>query len=228
MWPSSSAELPLGQVLEARGSFPQQKGQQVTHIRFVPAIKQAGGHEAELGRADTLNIGADERGFLSVSIKKVEGTFLLRTNEALHHLPVLDRDLIRDVIWMQGGVRFANVAQHTRGISVNQIAEVRTSGAALAPNTMAFRALKLSAEKEFTPMLPIAVRFAWCAAVRASRSPRLGRLRDRLLLLLPGKFGQVFRQRLRGVRQVIVQVNGFSSTALPKAFDARQRDRIAH
>ena len=52
---------------------------------------------------------------------------------------------------------------------MDEVAEIRPGGAALAADTMAFRALKLRANKKFMSMLPIAVGLARRAARMASR-----------------------------------------------------------
>ena len=77
------------------------------------------------------------------------------------------RDLIRDVIRVQRGTRFADVAQHRGRVAMDEVAEVWSGGAALAADAMTLRALKLRAKKKFMPVFPITVRFPRRAAVRA-------------------------------------------------------------
>ena len=70
---------------------------------------------------------------------------------------------------MQRRVRIADVAQHAGRVAVDEVAQVRSDGRALAANPMALRATKLVAEEETAPVFPIARDERWSAAVGAGR-----------------------------------------------------------
>src|SRR5687768_8744515 len=93
---------------------------------------------------------------------------------------VFGGNLIRDVIGMDGGAGFANVAQHAVGIAMDQVAEIGAGSSAFAADAMAFGALELFAEKHFAAMFPIAIGLGARAAVSATGGARFwspGKLR---------------------------------------------------
>src|SRR5438094_685311 len=92
----------------------------------------------------------------AVRADQLDRSVVLRANETGQLAAVAQRDVVSDVIRIDGCVRLFDVAEDRSGIARNQIAQIRADGSAFAANPMAGRALQWVAEEQASAVFVVA------------------------------------------------------------------------
>src|SRR5437660_12840300 len=92
----------------------------------------------------------------AVRADQLDRSVVLRANETRQLAAVAQRDVVSDVIRIDGCVRLFDVAEDRSGIARNQIAQVRPDGSALAAQPTAGRTFQWVAEEQASAVFIIA------------------------------------------------------------------------